>query len=439
MPSRISNTALYLSLGIAALLVYGIFFSLQAPISVNSGFGWDGYQYYVLSNNLKNYGLVVGEIPYCYRILLPAICAYFPTENIKSNYEILNGIACILCLWMLIKVLKTEIDNNWYILAAGLFYCCQFMMPIRHYIFYPVMLDYWSTAAFFVCLYLLQIPFKELGNNKRWIWFLLVFFGTLLKDFIVLMPLFLFTKLRIERTLAQSCQYNKKEILGFILPLFSVGLIALIIPYYAVDSGYSTTDYHLLSIIKNNLRSKTIIEIILSYYNILGLTLVLFIWRFKKLLEVLGKQPIYLLLLAYNFCMVLLMGSDSERFICWFIPVYLILLFKILKDDFRIKDHPFSLSLIGIGLLFSCRLFWLMPTQQYPSADGQFAAFSIFGDGVSYLMLQATNLRSMGYSDLLLTSFLQYLIASIIVVLVLFLERYFSQRSMKRDLKIAEN
>jgi hypothetical protein len=119
----------------------GLAWTLQRPITLNGGLGWDGVEYARVAEQLSHGGRPAAEAPFVYRVGAPALAAWLSPGDALHGFRLVNGAAALLAPLLLFAWLgRHGLRPGTRLLLAGLF-ATQWHAPLRLTPFYPVHAD----------------------------------------------------------------------------------------------------------------------------------------------------------------------------------------------------------------------------------------------------------------------------------------------------------
>lgn len=393
-----------------------ISFCTQDIITVNDGKGWDGNAYYQVAEQMQKGELITGDKPFIYRQLLPYIASVLPFKILDSYYYI-NLIANFANVLLLLYFLKLYSKDFLLPIIFTGFYMLHWVGFLRFIHFYPSSCD--SIA--FLSILLLLIFTKKLFDTKNKIylaWFVLTsFIGSLNREFVLF---FSFPLLMLHSPIVSTklfyIDFSKvwKAIIYVILPFLACFIGLLWVTSNAENTGM---DYNLIRPLRYTVFMKSIPEFLLSCYNTFGVLIIFPIIFYKTTINFLKKEQYFIALIAIALFLSW-GGGDTERFFMWFLPVFAVIMIKIIEKYKNIFLKPLLIIPVIGSLFFTLRLFWSIP-QATPTMEQPFEIpiFTVFGN-TSYLNLMSFYANE----SVVFVAVSQYLLLSIVLF---FIVRYY--------------
>lgn len=319
------------------ILIFFIYSNFQSKISINDNLGYDGVFYVVLANQFKNNEKLETNAPFVYRIGTPFLASLF--ENIPQAFFYINIIFSILSS-LLVFILLTQYLNYYYSIFLSILYQLHWVSGIRYILFDPIGVDYIALCFMFSGLILIKLSIKE--NLKIFYLIIISIFGVMFRE-ITLIPsiVYLFINFRNE----------KKSI----FPIF-IGIVSYILILLFVEK---TNDYNNLVAALKWFYIKGIGTFALSLFNVFGLLVIIPFMFIKTTKEFIISNKIISIPFFIIIILGLIGGSDTERILSWSLPLYYIIVFKIVEEKNLISNK--YMVFILISLLLTYRVFWIIP------------------------------------------------------------------------------
>jgi len=357
---------LFLVVIISLTAAYFFFYLDNNFIYINNYFPWDSFEYLKALKNYE-YNSVVYTVlsPFNERIIFPLIV--YKTSSILG-IEFINScllinlfstIICFIIFFFISVKFNISITTRWLIFIIFLF---SWEGPLRTALYYPG-----STFGFDCMLISLITLYGYLyleSKNKFYKITLFIFFFlfTLQRGLvIVIIPLiYLILKFSISKYVKLKNKYNFFKDTFFYC--FAISLIAyFLIKYFSNNEG----SYSLFrNIIKFSYFRLHPLEFLYTYYFALGPVFLLFFsylfflkknkinFLFKKIINKEIYQFFFSIFLSSLF-IVNLGGDDSNRFLLWYLVLYLLFGCICLDYFFKINKKFTFVFIFATGLLWS--------------------------------------------------------------------------------------
>jgi hypothetical protein len=357
---------LFLVVVISLTAAYFFFYLDNNFIYINNYFPWDSFEYLKALKNYE-YNSVVYTVlsPFNERIIFPLIV--YKTSSILG-IEFINScllinlfstIICFIVFFFISVKFNISITTRWLIFIIFLF---SWEGPLRTALYYPG-----STFGFDCMLISLITLYGYLyleSKNKFYKITLFIFFFlfTLQRGLvIVIIPLiYLILKFSISKYVKLKNKYNFFKDTFFYC--FAISLIAyFLIKYFSNNEG----SYSLFrTIIKFSYFRLHPLEFLYTYYFALGPVFLLFFsylfflkknkinFLFKKIINKEIYQFFFSIFLSSLF-IVNLGGDDSNRFLLWYLVLYLLFGCICLDYLFKINKKFTFVFIFATGLLWS--------------------------------------------------------------------------------------
>lgn len=319
------------------ILIFFIYSNFQSKISINDNLGYDGVYYFELANQFKNNEKLETNAPFIYRIGTPFLASLF--ENITQAFFYINIIFSILSS-LLVFILLTQYLNYSYSIFLSILYQLHWVSGVRYILFDPIGVDYIALCFMFSGLILFKLSIKE--NLKIFFLFIMSIIGVMFRE-IALIPsiVYLFINFRND----------KKSLIPFFFSIFSYILILLFID--------KTNDYNSLIAALKWFYIKGIGTFTLSLFNLFGLLVIIPFVFMKSTKELIKSNKIISIPFFIIIILGLIGGSDTERILSWSLPLFYILVFRIVEEKNLISNR--YLIFILISLILTYRVLWIIP------------------------------------------------------------------------------
>lgn len=296
----------------------------EKPLSYNNGLGWDGSIYYHMANQISQQQPLVDEAPYVYRLGIPFLVGIFFPHNLIWGFKTANLIGSFLSIFLLLILLRKYI-KNWVVrMVLMYFFVSQWLGPLRTTLFYPTQIEPWDNA-----IILLQFVFLfNLHENRSklylFLFALISFLGVIIRESTILVPFMYFVAGIAENSSTQDNIINRQKIQAWFLNL---------IPLFGGTCGYLFThviaspnnSYSILGIAILWAYQKPMPAYLYSYFVTLGPMIAIF-YPARAVIKnfLINHQTEYYYLLSI-LILAWVIGSDTDRFLYWAMPVWYIL------------------------------------------------------------------------------------------------------------------
>jgi hypothetical protein len=346
----IKNIVIVLIITLTILFIYGIF---QESLKVNGGKGYDGVHYYEITEQIANKEKISSYAPFIYRIGTPFLVSKFFDDYI-FGFKTINLVFSVILSIIIYLLASIYLENKLAILTT-IFYQLHWISGVRYILFDPMGTDYIALTLIYLSIYMIL---RKINNYTLWV-ILISSIGVFFRE-IALIPIIIliFNRLK-EKNFKWSYKDLKNAHLEFLLVIPVI--IYVIINLSEVFNIFltKTNDYNSITSAVRWIYVKGIGQFIHSFYNVFGLLLIIPIVFYFKLKEYKNQfELLYLTLVIITF-LSLIGGSDTERFLAWGLPIFLIIITKIIVETEFYKSKVFYFIIITMILTY--RLFWISP------------------------------------------------------------------------------
>lgn len=392
----------------------------QKAISNNDGKGWDGVYYYEITEQIINGENISTISPFIYRIGTPLLVAILSPGDIHLGFKVINLIFNLISLLIFVYWLNIFLKNYYVKIILIFLLLIQWHAPFRFIWYYPIYVDPIFVTIVLSLLILIHL-YKKTSSPAIFLFICFIcFIGVYFRETIMLMSFsFIFIyNVNIKNLLSVIREENfitliKNFKFKYILFIPSIlAIISSIILFYSLKP-INQDSFWITAI--SWLYRKSFIQYILGIYQAFGPIVILLLFFWREIINHLFENQYQLFFLILIFCLGFIGGSDTERILFWSFPVIYLLIGIILeKNTFLFKRRLFGFILLI--QFISNRLFWIIP--DYPTTEISFAIplYTLMGNNVNYLNLLSFHSSKL-YSFIF---FSQYLITTIIVIILLF-------------------
>lgn len=391
--------------------------TLQHPISLNNGQGWDGVTYFKVAEQFANHILPNADAPFVYRIGTPLLVSLFFGSDLLLGFKIINIAGNLLAAMLFIFWLRSYL-NDWKtrVLLSTLF-LVMWHGPIRFVYYYPAYTDPW----FFVALLTGLIGIRKIQASTTVVRIcflgLVVFVGVIFREAALIIPVaFLFSTnpviLSKEISSALANFQIKRVIKGipltFFLPL-GLGILGLLIVLLTAtqDNSYSFVRTAVIMAY-----DKPLLAYLHAWFIAFGPIIIIPIYYWRGTIRFLAKNQFVLIWLLGFAVLAWIGGSDTERILFWGVPVVYLLIGKSIEDNAVLaKLPPLELTILVVVQLISERVLWTIP--DYPNEfSTPFPILTIFSNNFQYLDLFSYH----GSRTIQAISFFEYLLLGVLLL-----------------------
>lgn len=386
------------------LVILFIYSQFQESMEFNDGKGFDGQYYYEITQQIENNDNINSKSPFQYRVGTSYLVSFL-FDDIKLGFIVIN-IFFSIALSLLIYLLANIFLNNYLSIIISIIYQLHWVSGIRYILFDPIGTDYIALFLIYLSLYIILKDFKY----KYQLVLAISSFGVFFRE-IAMLPmfaLFLIDLYKGEFTII----WKKID-----LRIFS-RLIELFIPYgFLALITFAVNDFEFFKDSDNNtivnaikwLYIKGIGQYVHSVFNVVGLFLVIPIAYRKQLKDLDSNYKVLYIFSILILFLAIIGGSDTERFIAWGLPIYSIIIVKLIIDNKMYKSYTFYFIVMLSVLTF--RLFWITPNKMY-DGNNFLPIFTFIANDFNFADLFAMH----GEKKFTSVALMQYLIVSAITL-----------------------
>lgn len=342
--------------------------TLQAPITLQGGYGWDGVEYGRVAAQLAAGGRPRAEAPYLYRLGAPALAGWLSPADPLAGFRLVSGAAALLAPLLLYLWLGGFGLSAWSRWLGTALFALQWHAPLRLTPFYaahadPLMWVFWLGG-----LLLLQRSRRGEGPGLLAIWCGWILLALPCREVLLLPALaLLFTTdpllLLWQPWPAWRAQLQERLRPVLLLPLALGLLVFLLIHAWAVP----TNSYGFLKTAVLWCWLKSVPHYLHGLCQALGpgVLILLLLGRHEARAWLAGRQELLALLVG-----VLMLGwvggSDTERILYWGAPIFYLLAGFTLdrlpaQERGRRRGLALWLSFLTLTQALSQRLLWTIP------------------------------------------------------------------------------
>lgn len=358
-------------------------FLTQDVINVKDGKGYDGDIYFSMAQNISEGNEISGPAPYIYRFGTPYLASLFNNENLLQGFFIVNFIANILSYFLLFYYLKLYLKNFSVILILLILFLTHWIGNVRYIYFLPVNADPWSLVFFLTGLILIEKIKTGYSVLKIICLSVVSFAGVMFREYLIIIPLALIFSGNPYSS-GKLFYFNFKNILKknkyFIIPLMA-GILGIAVSHLLV---IDTSDNY--SFIRTSLRwlyTKTLINYLHSVLITIGPIIVFLIYFRKQLSEFLRQNQHIAFLFVCGILLSYIGGTDTERFIIWFMPLILLITGVMIENNLSLVKNKMFIIILIITQSLSYRIFQtiLQPSDDFKNETFKYPVMTVIGNG----------------------------------------------------------
>lgn len=338
----------------AILFTYGLF---QKSLKVNEGKGYDGVYYYQITEQFAKNEKITSYAPFIYRLGTPFLVSII-FEDYIFGFKAINLVFSVILSILIYLLASLYLENKIAILTA-FFYQLHWISGVRYILFDPMGTDYIALTFIYLCLYMIS---KKINNYILWVT-LISSIGVFFRE-IALIPMIILIYNRYKDNNYKWSFINLKNIYLVILFIIPFSIYALINLSEIFNIFLTkTNDYNSITSAVRWIYIKGIGQFIHSFFNVYGLLLIIPFIFYNKLKEFKNQFELQYFTLIIIIILALIGGSDTERFIAWGLPIFLIITIKIIIETKYYKSRVFYY--IMLTMILTYRLFWISPFDNF--------------------------------------------------------------------------
>ena len=369
---KILSTSLVKDILISIILIFWVilFTALfEKPLSYNGGLGWDGLAYYRIAQQIRDGQQPTYNPPYVYRLGTPFLVAILFSNNLLLGFKAVNIAGSLLSILLLLILLRRYLKNRVIrMILVGLF-ITQSMGPLRTSLFSPTQVEPGSIAFNLLGFIFVCILQKEKPRRYIFIFGLVSFLGTLIRESTILIPFVYMISKTLDIFQSQP-EYNLEKIKFWIsstIP-FIGGLIGIICTHtFAVP----TNDYSILTAAIYWIYEKPILAYVYGYFITYGPMISILYPARNVVMDFLAGHRFELYYLVVISGLAWIIGSDTDRFLYWAIPIWYIMFGLALEYLWPVLKKSWGLFLVLLFLQGLAQRSFL-PTPDYAPENIQY-------------------------------------------------------------------
>jgi hypothetical protein len=353
------------------LLLFPIYYYLDTNFPLqNNYFPWDSYYYAKLANAFK-YNLTLPEVsePWGYRLLFPFILGKFSSYfDLSLNYSgiVINILSIFFAINIYMKICEENNVNRYHYFTIILIYLLVWNGQFRNALLLSVYSFGFDTFCITIYLYLIGRVLTNYNKHCELVAYflsaILIFQRPIVIFFIPVLIFIFFIILSKFKILRQNLSTKNKIFLIKLILISSFSFILSKIIIKVSQSGYSAI-HMVFTSLQFNLN---ISDLLYLFYTALGPIFLYFVAIFflknknifKNINFIIFKnnlskeKAIYICYILIALFFALIGGSDSHRFLQWFI-IFFLTTFTIHSQKIFKKYKLITLFFIIIALFWS--------------------------------------------------------------------------------------
>lgn len=387
----------------ANILILLIYSQFQYSLEHNDGKGFDGVYYFEIIEQIQNNEKISTKAPFVNRLGTPSIIAFF-FDDIIFGFKVINIIFSILISILIYFISIIYLDNKISILLS-IIYQLHWISGIRYILFDPTTIDYIPLFLIYLSLYFILISHKY----QIIIVVILSSIGVLFREICLLPIIIQLYKMYSNNNYNYNFLFKKQYIKKY-FPLFIPFLIyltlLLIIEFNIIEK---TNNYNSIASAVKWIYIKGLGQIIHSIYIVFGLLIIIPLIFYNKIIEYKNDFELLYFLIITIFILSLIGGADTERIMNWSLPVFLIIITKIIIVTEFYKNILFYFIILILFLTF--RIFWISPYEI--KTNSIFPVLTYLSNDFNFIDLFAIH-GSKKYTSIAL---FQYIFLSFVIIL----------------------
>lgn len=334
------------------LVVLAFSSAFEKPLTMENGLTFDALQYFSVAQKFESHQHVIGESPFVYRIGLPFLVSVFFPEDLFTGFRLINLAGAFISIFLLLIWFRLHLKNIFVRLWLIVLFSTHWVGVLRLSYYSPVHVESLNTVfnlVGFILVYYLQ---KNPKDFRLFAMFCtVIFLGVFFRESVIFLAAIYFAVF-IHGALNGSndnASPSVKEIFlagsPLLLGLISFGLTRTI--------ASPDNEYSLLANMVAWTYQKPFPTYLQSYFTTYGPMLALLVPAFNKVKDFLAREKFYTYYLAFICLIAWGIGSDTDRFLFWAMPVVYTLLGLAMEQLIPLfkKQRMVLISLIFLQLL----------------------------------------------------------------------------------------
>lgn len=390
--------------------------TLQQPISLNNGQGWDGVIYFDVAEQFANHRLPNSQAPFVYRIGTPLLVSLLFKSDLLLGFKIVNIAGNLLTALLFVFWLRLYLNNLKTRVLLSTLFLVMWHGPVRFVYYYPAYSDPWVFVVLLTGL--IGIQKTQTSPTILRICFigLVTLVGVTFRKVVFIIPLaFLFStnpfipsggisyalaKIQVNRVI-------KSVPLTYFLPL-GLGILGILIVFLTASQNNS---YSYIKTAVGWAYGKPLLTYLHAWFIAFGPIIVISIYNWRSVIRFLARNQFMLVYLLVFSVLAWIGGSDTERILFWGMPIVYLLIGKSIEDNAVILKSTPLLIILFVSQLFSERVLWTIP--DYPNTfPTPLPILTILSNSFQYFDLYSFH----GSLNIQVVSFFEYLLLGVLLL-----------------------
>lgn len=343
-------------------VVLAFSFVFEKPLTIENGIAFDAKQYFSVAQGFQSHQNLIGESPFVYRIGLPFLVSVFFSEDLFFGFRFINLIASFVSVFLLLTWLRLYLKNIIVRLLLIFLFSTHWVGALRLSYYSPVHVESLNTAFNLVGFILVFYLQKDPKNLRLLAAFCaVIFLGVFFRETVIFLAIIYFAVFiyNILTAVENKAFFGQVAFLA-VFPLLS-GLIAFSLTRIIVSPN---NEYSLLANMVAWMYQKPFPTYIQSYFTTYGPMLALLAVSYKVVKDFLETEKFNSYYLLFICLVAWGIGSDTDRFLYWAMPVMYVLLGLALESLWGVfQSRPVLLILLMLTQLLAQRSF--LPYEEY--------------------------------------------------------------------------
>lgn len=351
----------------AAIIVLAVMlfaFTVEKPLSIAEGTKFDASAYYDLAQKFSLHQEIVGGAPFVYRLGTPFLVSLFFPGNLYWGFMVINITSAVISIFILLFWLRLYLNNTFIrLLLVGLF-ASHWLGVLRITLFSPVHVE--SIALVFNLLgFIIIFHLQRRPDNLRLVlaFCMITFIGVIFRESVILLSLVYLTLMVYGHNILSEIRAgveSQRRLLLSAAPFFSGVLAIFLTRIIAVPDG----SFSMVAAIIVWMYEKPLPSYIQSYFTTYGPMLAVLAPSIGVIKGFLVREKFNSYYLVLMCVLAWGIGSDTDRFLYWAMPVVYVLFGVALENLWQVLQHHRGLlAVLLIAQLLAQRSF--LPSQEY--------------------------------------------------------------------------
>ena len=304
-----------------AVIIFSAVF--EKTLMYNNELGGDGAVYYKMAQQMADGKKVIDESPYVYRVGIPFLVARLFPDNLLLGFRTVNFIGSILSIFFLLILLRNYISK----LAIRMFligvFVTHWIGPLRTALTYPTQIEPSFIAINLLAFVLISSLDKSPSSWKVIALGGISLLGTLIRKSYILIPL-IYTFAKTTDLLLLTTGIHPRalrSLLPYTIPLL-LGAFGIVVSHLV---SIPSNSYSLLLWMLFWIYQKPLPAYVLGYFITFGPLLAILYPARTTIKDYLTNHHFHLYYLITVSALAWAIGSDTDRFFFWAMPIWLIL------------------------------------------------------------------------------------------------------------------